>query len=146
MAHFHATFEVDRPIEEVFAEVADFSRTENWDPTVRHSRRLDGPGPIRLGSAFEVTVDTPGRPLTLTYEVTELRAPDRVVFEAEGSWLRARDTISLTKAAGSTRLEWDATLSLHGLAYLLDLPLHLAFQWTGARSLRGLEEALHADA
>jgi len=142
MAHFHAELEIDRPIEEVFATVVDFSRTEQWDPTVRQARRLDGPGPIAVGSEYDVRVDTPGRALRLTYAVAELRAPERVVFEAESQWLRARDAIELHKAGAGTLLVWDATLSLHGLAYLLDLPLHLAFQWSGARSLEGLRGTL----
>ena len=146
MAHFHAELEIERPIEEVFAHVAEFSLTERWDPTVRHARRLDGPGPIVVGSAYDVVVDTPGRALRLTYSVAELREPERVVFEAENPWLRARDAIDLHKIPSGTRLVWDATLSLRGPAYLFDFPLHLAFQWTGTRSLRGLAEALRAEA
>ena len=146
MAHFHAELEVDRPIAEVFARVADFSLTERWDPTVRRSRRLDGPGPVTLGSTYDVSVETPVRPLRLIYRVVELREPERVVFEAEDDRLRARDTIELHKNGGGTLLVWDATLSLKGLAYLLDLPLHLAFQWTGFRSLRGLQRALEREA
>ena len=69
-----------------------------------------------------------------------------MVFEAEDDRLRARDTIELHKNGSGTRLVWDATLSLKGLAYLLDLPLHLAFQWTGVRSLRGLQRALEREA
>ena len=43
-------------------------------------------------------------------------------------------------------MTWDATLSLKGLRYLADLPLHLAFQWIGGRALAGLREALEARA
>lgn len=142
MAHFHAELEIDRSSEAVFAYVADFANTELWDPGVRSAQRLDGPGPIALGSAFDVTLAAPGPPLTLRYTVAELRAPERVVLEAEAGLVRARDAIEVRKTDGGTLLIWDATLSLRGAAYLLDLPLHLAFQWSGSRSMSGLRAAL----
>ncbi len=142
MAHFTTTFDSPASPATAFAYVADFSNVEAWDPTVSRSRLLTEK-PVRLGSRFEVLLPIAGRELRLEYEITRY-SPDRiVVLEAETEWLRSLDTIEVEPySGGGCRVRYDADLRPFGPAYLLDLPLHLAFQLSGERSARGLEQAL----
>jgi len=43
---------IKKPVDEVFAVVADGASWADWNPTVRASRRLDA-GPIGNGARFE---------------------------------------------------------------------------------------------
>ena len=142
MAYFRTSIDVLIAADEAFAFLADFSNAASWDPGVAEARRLDE-GPLAVGCEFRLVADFFGRRLPLTYRITQLDAPTRVVFEAESSDLHAVDAITLEKADGGTRVLWDATLSLKGLRYVADLPLHLAFQWIGGRAVEGLEKALN---
>ena len=47
------TIEVERPLNEVFAYVAEFSRIEEWDPAVLHGTRLSEGAP-GLGSEYRI--------------------------------------------------------------------------------------------
>ena len=143
MAYYRTSFAVTLAADAAFAFLADFSNAADWDPGVAEARRLED-GPLAVGSEFELVADFFGRRLPLRYRVTQLDAPTRVVFEAENEGLHAVDAISLEKTETGTRVVWDANLSLKGLRYLADLPLHVAFQWIGGRAVQGLREALEA--
>ena len=145
MAHYHASFVSPIAIDDAFTYLADFTNAADWDPGVSAARRLDD-GPIAVGSRFELKARFLGRDLPLRYRITQLDPATRVVFEADGGGLRAVDSISFEKTASGTRVIWDATLSLKGLRYVADLPLHLAFQWIGRQALEGLQAALDARA
>ena len=141
MAYCHATIEVPRPIDEVFRYLADFSNAAKWDPGVVRARQAS-PGPVAPGTEFEVVARFLGRDVALRYRVVQLDPPNRVVLEGETDTLRLVDTIVLEKWGAGTRIHYDANLSLKGLYYLADLPLHALFQWIGRRAIQGLEEAL----
>ena len=53
MAYYRAQLDVRRPIDEVFAYLADFSNTQEWDPGVVSARkRVDGA--VTMGARFKV--------------------------------------------------------------------------------------------
>jgi len=141
MAHFTTTIESKASPEAVFAYVADFSNTREWDPSVSEARLLSEP-PIAEGSRFEVRLPLLGRELVFEYRITHFEPPCRIVLESEDGLLRSVDTIRIEPMPFGCRLHYDADLRPRGAAYLLDLPLHLAFQISGSRSARGLERAL----
>ncbi len=141
MAYYRAQLDVRRPIDEVFAYLADFSNTEAWDPGVRSAKKC-GEGPVAVGTEFEVVSSFLGQELPLTYRVLQLDPPNRIVLEAENDSLRSVDTITFEKTDRGTRLVYDANLALKGFRYLADPALHLAFQWIGHRALDGLRAAL----
>jgi uncharacterized protein YndB with AHSA1/START domain len=142
MAYYRAQLEVCRPIDEVFAYLADFSNTQDWDPGVVSARRR-GDGPVAVGTRFEVVTKFFGQELPLDYQVVQYDPPSRVVLEAENDNLRSVDTITFEKTARGTRLIYDANLTPKGIRYLGDFALHLVFQWIGRRALVGLRTALN---
>jgi hypothetical protein len=142
VAHYRASLDTDWSIETVFAYLAEFSHTVEWDPGVVRARPVDGEGPVKEGSAFELVARFFRREVPLVYRVVQLESPRRVVLEAETGELRAVDTITCEPSARGTRVTWDAVLLPKGLRYLGDLPLHLAFQWVGRRALGGLRRRL----
>ena len=142
MAYYRALLDVRRPVDEVFAYLADFSNTEEWDPGVVSAKKR-GDGPVTTGTQFEVVSRFLGQELPLDYQIVQYDPPSRVVLEAENENLRSVDTITFEKTARGTRLTYDANLTLKGIRYLGDFALHLAFQWIGRRGLDGLRAALN---
>ena len=69
---------VARPLGAVFAYLADFRHTEQWDPgTVRTTRTDDGP--LRVGSTFHNVSTYRGRTTELDYRVVRLDPNARLI-------------------------------------------------------------------
>jgi carbon monoxide dehydrogenase subunit G len=142
MAYYRARLDVRCPIDEVFADLADFSNTQEWDPGVVSAKKC-GDGTVTKGTRFEVVSKFLGQELPLDYQIVQYDPPNRVVLEAENDNLRSVDTITFEETARGTRLTYDANLTLKGIRYVGDFALHLAFQWIGRRALAGLRTALN---
>jgi len=141
VAHFRKSIDTPASPEAAFEYLADFSNAERWDPTVSSADLLT-PLPIGVGARFEVRLGSPAGDITLDYRLTRFEPNTCVVFEAKTKYLRSLDTIEIEPRANGCRVYYDADLRPRGAAYLLDLPIHLAFQVSGARSVKGLERAL----
>jgi hypothetical protein len=66
MAYYRAQLAVRRPVDEVFAYLADFSNTEKWDPGVVSAKKC-GDGPVTTGTRFKVVSEFLGQELPLDY-------------------------------------------------------------------------------
>lgn len=143
MAHYRTTIESSLPPEEAFAELADFSSSERWDPGVTSARRLDD-GAVGVGSTFEVISRFAGRDVPLVYEIVELEPHRRLVLRAESRTVVSLDTITFEPAAAGTSVTYDADLRLRGLVRVVDPLLGLAFNRIGDRARDGLRETLRA--
>lgn len=142
MAYFTTTLETRASAEATFLYLADFSNAEDWDPNVTRARRISEP-PLAEGTRFELFLPLAGRELRFEYQIVRYEPHQLVVLEADNAWLRSLDTIRVERRLnGGARVEYDADLRPRGLAYLFDLPLHLAFQVAGMRSTGGLARAL----
>jgi carbon monoxide dehydrogenase subunit G len=135
--------EVDRPLEEVFAFVGDFSNAERWDPGVASSSALTE-GPVRVGSRYDLTVLFNGRRLPMTYEVTALDPPNRVELRGSGSTVNALDDIRFEATERGTRIRYTADLRLRGPLRLAEPLLRRRFDEVGRRAMAGMRAALEA--
>ena len=72
---------IRRPIDEVFAFVADARNRPQWDDTVI-SEELTSPDPIGVGSTVRTRLRSMGRENTYTWVVTEHVAPSRMTIES----------------------------------------------------------------
>ena len=52
MIRFQQAIEIDRPIDEVFAYLADFTNVPSWNYYVRDVRQLT-PGPVQVGTVYD---------------------------------------------------------------------------------------------
>ena len=69
MITLHESIEVNRPIHEAFAYLADFRTTREWDSTVKTATKL-GDGPIAAGTRFKVVCRQPLGSITLEYTLS----------------------------------------------------------------------------
>jgi Polyketide cyclase / dehydrase and lipid transport len=78
MAHgFTGTTVVDRPIDDVFAFLADGTNDRKFSPRVQEIRQTTN-DPIGVGTAFESTVKDAGMKSSRKFELTEFEAPRKI--------------------------------------------------------------------
>lgn len=136
------TVRVERPAEECFAYIADFTSTPEWDATAFRARKLTG-GPIGEGTEFEVRCRLPLGFIDLHYTVAEYGPPRSMRLEAR-SWLfDAVDTISLKPTAAGTSIEYRADFEYRGAAAALEPALRRGMERMGRRAVEGLARALN---
>lgn len=119
MIRLEETVTIERPIDEVYATVADFSRIASWDPGVAESA-MTSPPPLRVGSTFHVVSEFGGRRIPLDYTCTELQAPHRVVLEGRTPRFSAVDRITFSEQGDSTLVHYVAEFEFHGLLRLAE--------------------------
>lgn len=141
MAHFRTSFKTRSCAEAAFNYLADFSNAQQWDPTVSRASTLTS-GSIGLDTRFEVLLNLPTGDVRFEYRITRFEPNRCIVLEAKTKFLRSLDTIEIEPDAQGCRVSYDADLRPSGAAYLFDLPIHLGFQLSGARSVRGLKMAI----
>lgn len=143
MARYIASVDTNKPVEEMFAYLSDFTSTEEWDPGVVTATRGED-GAIGVGSTFELVASFLGRENELTYVVTEFDAPHAITLRGENKSVVSLDRITTEPHEGGTRITYDADLSMKGPLKLLDPALKLAFNRVGDRALEGLRTTLGA--
>jgi len=118
---FKAVVEVDRPVQEVFAYLADGRNDPEFSPRVLKIERLPET-PTAVGTVFRSTVKDAGMKSAREFRITELEAPVRIrwtevsknsVTVREGGY----DLESL--ADGRTRVRIFNVLDGHGVGKLL---------------------------
>ena len=141
MAHYNASVETPRPLDEVFVYLSDFSTTEEWDPGVVEATRVNGSA-VGPGTEFRLVAEFLGRKNELTYRIVEYDPPHAVTFRGENAAVVSRDRITFESTAAGTRVTYDADLALTGLLRIADPLLALAFTRVGDRALAGLSRTL----
>jgi uncharacterized membrane protein len=100
MIHFENTLEINRPVEEVFAFLADFQNVPRWNYYVTDVRQLSD-GPVEVGSTFHQVRKTDQQ----DYEITEYEPGRRVVVKTlPGETPRFERRFELEGENGSTRV------------------------------------------
>ena len=74
---FRGTTEIDKPIDVVFAFLADGTNDRKFSPRVQEIRKTTD-GPIGIGTVFESTVKDAGMKTTRKFELTEFDAPTKI--------------------------------------------------------------------
>lgn len=142
MIHIGETRDIDRPLDEVFAYVADFANTAEWDPGITQAHRIDD-GDVGRGSTFAVTATFAGRELPLEYEITRYDPPGLVVLATSSARFGAVDTIHFEAVgSGSTRVRYEADFELKGIMSLAEPFLRGTFTKLGVKAMDGLKATL----
>lgn len=118
---FEAMVEIDRPVEEVFAYLADGRNDPQFSPRVLRIERVPD-APTTVGTVFRSTVKDAGMKTAREFRITTLESPARIrwaevsknmVTVREGGYdLEPLDT-------GRTRIRIFNVLEGHGLGKLL---------------------------
>ena len=142
MARYRTTVHSRHNIEDVFAYLADFSHSADWDPGVVEAQHLTE-APMALGTRFRLVASFLGRWIPLEYEVTSYELAKRVEFTAENAMIRSVDEITFTATVAGTNVTYEADLRGRGAFRLVHPLLVLVFRRIGDRARDGLQEAIN---
>jgi carbon monoxide dehydrogenase subunit G len=124
---FEGTVVIDRPIEEVFAFVADGENDPRFSPRVLEIKKATD-GPVGVGTVYDSTVKDAGMKTERRFELTEFSPPTRIRW-AE----RSKNIVTASEGGydlepageGATKLTIHNVLEGHGLGKLV-APLALS--------------------
>ncbi len=141
MARYIVHVRTPRSSADAFAYMADLNNFAKWDPGVEQVVQVQGDGPAP-DAAFDVTVKSIGRSLTLRYHTIRYEPPTTIVARAESKLLTSLDTITVCDSGDGSVVTYDAELIFNGLLRFADPLLKLGFKRIGDRAAAGLVTAL----
>lgn len=143
MTRLNERIETSLPIEEAFAYLADFANSEEWDPGVASSTRVDD-GDLAVGARYRLGIRRGDRVTPMEYRITVLEPPTRVVLVGEGSGVTAVDDIRFEPRAdgqGSV-VDYTADIRLQGIRRIAEPFLGGMFRSIAQDAADGIERTL----
>ena len=111
------TITIERPIDEVFAFVADGLNGPKWRPGILDIAHASGHG---VGQLYRQGVRGPGgRRIAADYEITEYEPPRRLAFKAVAGPVHPAGSYDLVEAGAGTTITFTLVVELSGLKRLL---------------------------
>jgi carbon monoxide dehydrogenase subunit G len=105
---------IQRPIEDVFAYLADFENDRRWRSEVTEARRLPGPE-SGLGERYVEAMHFPGFRVRSEFEIIEFEPPRIITAEGRSEGMHAVQHYELTTEDGATRVHIATRLDTQGL-------------------------------
>jgi hypothetical protein len=136
MALITRTQFIKKPVDEVFAVVADGASWADWNPTVRASRRLDA-GPIGNGARFEWELRGVGK---VVQEFQEFEPNTRVRFVTHVKTMKGGHLFRFSTQGEQTRIDHELEIRPKGV-FLVFAPM---MGLIGRKDLRDTANALQA--
>ena len=145
MAPIVSSIEIARPPEEVFAYATDPARFAEWQDDVV-GVRVEGRGPLGVGSRFTTTRRIGGAERTMTQEVTELAAPRRWAAAGVDGPVRPSATVTVEPLGGGagSRVTFALDFEGHGIGRPLLPMVRRQAEKQAPRSYRKLKDRLEA--
>ena len=146
MNRFDATTVIDRPIDEVFAFLADGENDPKFSPRVLEIRKTTD-GPTGVGTVYESRVKDAGLKTNRRFELTAFDAPNRIRW-AE----RSKNLVTASEGGydledlgdGRTRVTVFNVLEGHGFGKLLTGPALKAAQKDAPNFVARIKVAVEA--
>lgn len=117
MASFENTVIIQRPVENVFAFLADFENVPKWNYAIVETRKVS-PGPVGVGTTYRQTRSIPSRSEE-AFEVTAFEPNRRLEIQGQIGPFRARISYLLEPTGTDTRLRNAVDLGFSGLSTLI---------------------------
>ncbi len=141
MITLHEKIEVNRPVEEAFAYLADFRTSEQWDSTVISATKRSS-GPIGSGTRFAVICRLPLGSVKLGYTLTHHEPGKLLKLHGSGRLFDVDDEIRFTETATGTQLDYRATFTFKARLDALAGRFREGLERMGYDSVQGLKRAL----
>jgi uncharacterized protein YndB with AHSA1/START domain len=129
---FETTVVIDRPIEEVFAFLADGTNDQRFSPRVQEIAKTTE-GPPGAGTVYASTVKDAGMKTQREFEYTEFEAPAKIRWTelSKNQITVPEGGYDLTREGDGTKLRFFNAFEGHGFGKLL-MPLALRSARKGA--------------
>ena len=136
-----AVITINRPIEEVFAYIADNENDPHWCVPVVETTRIAGDAP-GAGARYDFASKVGLMKLRGEFEITGFEAPKAIHWTGESSIVRFSGQYRLESTAAGTRLEERATFEPKGLLNLLQTTMIPQYTTTYETQLQRLKQLL----
>jgi carbon monoxide dehydrogenase subunit G len=133
---------ISRPPAEVFAYLADFANTAEWDPGIVEATQTSE-GDVGLGATFDLVSLFLGRRVPVTYQITEYDPPQRAVIVGRAKNFTGTDTITVSADGDRSRVGWSANFEMRGLGRLIEPFLKGTFEKLSDKAMEGLRQTLN---
>jgi uncharacterized protein YndB with AHSA1/START domain len=140
MATFENTVMIGRPIEEVFAFLADFENIPRWNYAIVETRKVSK-GPVGVGTIYRQVRSVPSRSEE-RFEVTAYDPPRQLEIQAQLGPFPSRLSYALDAVPEGTRVTNSVELQLRGPGRLLGRVAVPRVRDAVAANLRKLKELL----
>ncbi|HZD71637.1 MAG TPA: SRPBCC family protein [Actinomycetes bacterium] len=117
MASFENTVIIQRPVEEVFAFLADFENLPKWNYAIMKTTKAS-PGPVGVGTTYRQTRSVPSRSQE-GFLVTVFEPPSRLEVQGQIGPFQARIGYLLEPTGSGTRLRNVVDLGSSGVSSLV---------------------------
>jgi len=135
------TIVVDRPLPEVFAYLADFSRIEQWDPGVARACKLT-PGAPGVGTGYRIDMKAG---FSLHYTVVEFEPQQRLLMTVDSRLFTAREEILVRETDTGTAVRYIARFDFPRPLALANRIYPALMERVGKATMAGLQRALEDD-
>ena len=145
----HSIVVIDAPIQQVWDVLADIEGQPRWMHDMK-AVRMDGEGPVGVGSTGEATVRIFGIAVTDPVTITEFEPPTRFALTHDGSF-KGGGVFELEAGADgtTTMVRWDETIIppvLPHLGAMVGTPVLASIFQADLERLRDLVESTEPDA
>jgi uncharacterized protein YndB with AHSA1/START domain len=139
------TVTVQKPLEDVFDYLSDFTTTTEWDPGTVRTIRTAGTGSV--GTEYQNTSTFAGRETQLTYVVLDLVPNRRISLRGENKTVIAEDTMTFREvgrdpAVARTEVTYTADFTFRGITRFIAPLMKPAFTRLGDKAENGMVAAL----
>ena len=140
MATFENTVMIRRPIEDVFAFLADFENIPKWNYAIADARKISE-GPVGVGTIYQQVRSVPSRSEE-RFEVTAYNPPRQLEIRGQLGPFPSRLSYDLAATPEGTRVTNSVELELRGPGRLLGRVAVPRVRDAVAANLRKLKELL----
>src|SRR6476659_8498592 len=110
---------INRPIDEVFAFVANFENHPKWETNFQKVKLLTS-SPTGVGTTYQCELKLPGQSATSKFEITEYEVNKKIAFEGEAAGpAKPKGSFLVESVAGGTKLTLVPRPEFRGLFKLL---------------------------
>jgi uncharacterized membrane protein len=138
-----ASIMINRPVEQVFAALADTKNQPQWD-TGLIEVRLAPDGPVSVGTKITEVRKFMGRTSENTGEVIEFEPNTRITRKSVDMPMTVMGTVSFTPLPEGTKVNWRWDLEVKGLSVLVGPMIANSMKKGSETSLLGLKNLLES--
>ena len=133
------SIEVNRPLNETFAYISEFSRIQEWDPAVARAKKLT-PGAPGVGSEYRIDMKAG---FSLYYTIVEFELPNRMKMEVNSRLFTALEEITFEEIGpDSCQVRYVAKFNFPMPLIMVNRLYPAAMERVGKSTMEGLKTAL----
>lgn len=135
---------INRPVEEVFAFIADPTNDPRWCPPVLEAEQVTGNGPEK-GARFRQIVKPGPKKLTNSMEITAYQPNRRIAWQGSNEMLEFHGWYEVEADNGGARVAMTSRLEARGIFRLLEPFLGRASRSVAVEEFKNLKQLLESE-